>query len=226
MFGRPELLSSELRLLMATERELEPEAPEVRRRVLARVRRSVPDPRALLGNVSLWRRARWAPVVVILPMLASVCFAAWHDSGAPWHEGEVLIARGGAANDLPRWKPPSASMGPQGPFAEAEADSSPRPGRARQAAPSTHAHAHALELELLQRARLLLARGEFTAASRATAEHRRRFPSSPLREERDALRIRALDGLGRTTEARRATVEFRQRYPKSVLSPRAEGSPQ
>lgn len=42
MLRRPEPLSSELQKLLATERELEPESPELRGRVLARARRAVP----------------------------------------------------------------------------------------------------------------------------------------------------------------------------------------
>jgi hypothetical protein len=82
--------------------------------------------------------------------------------------------------------------------------------------------ADALELGLLQRARAAVAAGEFSAALQSIAEHQRRFPAGRLREEREALRIKALAGLGRDDEARRAAERFRERFPRSVLSSRIE----
>jgi hypothetical protein len=82
--------------------------------------------------------------------------------------------------------------------------------------------AEALELGLLQRARGAVARGEFATALDTISEHQRRFPAGRLREEREALRIKALAGLGRNDEARRAAERFRERFPRSVLSGRIE----
>jgi outer membrane protein assembly factor BamD (BamD/ComL family) len=79
-----------------------------------------------------------------------------------------------------------------------------------------------LELGLLQRVRAAVAAGEFSAALDSIAEHQRRFPAGRLREEREALRIKALAGLGRNDEARRAAERFRERFPRSVLSTRIE----
>ncbi|HEX6278335.1 MAG TPA: hypothetical protein VFZ53_35055, partial [Polyangiaceae bacterium] len=83
-------------------------------------------------------------------------------------------------------------------------------------------NAYAVELSILQRARSAVAGGRFSSALDAIAEHQRRFPAGNLREEREALRVRALAGLGRADEARRAAESFRDHYPGSVLSPRIE----
>jgi len=82
--------------------------------------------------------------------------------------------------------------------------------------------AYALELGLLQRARAGVASGKFSTALEAIAEHQRRFPSGRLREEREALRVKALAGLGRNDEARLAAKRFREHFPGSVLSSRIE----
>ena len=82
--------------------------------------------------------------------------------------------------------------------------------------------AYALELGLLQRARAAVASGKFSSALDAITEHQKRFPAGRLREEREALRVKALAGLGRNDEARLAAKRFRERFPQSVLSNRIE----
>jgi hypothetical protein len=58
---------------------------------------------------------------------------------------------------------------------------------------------------------------DFTGALAASAEHARRFPGSWLAEEREALRVRSLDGAGRRDEAHRAAAAFGERFPRSAL---------
>ena len=47
-------------------------------------------------------------------------------------------------------------------------------------------------------------------------EHAARFRKGRLAEERDALRIRALDKLGKRDASRAAARAFTKRYPKSI----------
>jgi hypothetical protein len=49
------------------------------------------------------------------------------------------------------------------------------------------------------------------------AEHGRRFPNGRLAEEREALRVRALNSSGQSESARRAARAFAARFPHSVL---------
>ena len=58
---------------------------------------------------------------------------------------------------------------------------------------------------------------DFAATLRWVAEHRRRFPTGRLAEEREALRVKALAGAGRDTEANQAASAFEARYPRSPL---------
>jgi hypothetical protein len=75
----------------------------------------------------------------------------------------------------------------------------------------------AVGLGLLKRARVAVTRGDFSGALALLAEHEGRYPTGPLTEEREALRIRSLSGLGRVAEAQRAAASFRVRFPHSVF---------
>lgn len=88
-------------------------------------------------------------------------------------------------------------------------------------APSAHGEGTALaeERRLLESARGELTRGQPMRALDWLAQHRERFPSGRLSEERDALEIRALAAEGRSGAARALADAFRTRYPRSVLRP-------
>lgn len=75
------------------------------------------------------------------------------------------------------------------------------------------------ERRLLESARAELARGSAARALELLEEHRRRFPSGRLSEEREALVVRALASAGRVDEARARAEAFHARYPRSVLRP-------
>jgi hypothetical protein len=89
--------------------------------------------------------------------------------------------------------------------------------------PATAQESYAAELELLQRAQVAYAAREFPDVLARVAEHGRKFPSGRLAEEREALRVRALEGAGRTEEARRAAAGFASRFPRSIMLPRLNG---
>jgi hypothetical protein len=94
--------------------------------------------------------------------------------------------------------------------------------RPRPARPLTPRESYAAELELLQRAQAAYVGRSFLNALAILAEHRRRFPSGRLAEEREALRVRSLAASGRTEESRRAVETFAGQFPHSVLLPRLQ----
>ncbi len=75
----------------------------------------------------------------------------------------------------------------------------------------------------LQRAHGAYTRHDFSVALTLVAAHARRFPRGHLAEQREALRVRSLDGAGRADEAHRAAAAFAVRFPRSVLLPRIAG---
>lgn len=77
------------------------------------------------------------------------------------------------------------------------------------------------ERRLLDRARAALG-SDGEAALEALALHERQFPRGALREERLAMRVRALESLGRHAEARTRALEFREEFPSSFLMPALE----
>jgi len=78
------------------------------------------------------------------------------------------------------------------------------------------------EVELLQHAHLAYARRDFRGALALVAEHARRFPTGPLAEECEALRVESLLAAGHAVEAKRASAAFAARFPRSVLLPGIE----
>jgi hypothetical protein len=76
----------------------------------------------------------------------------------------------------------------------------------------------ARERSLLDRARTELGQ-DAQAALRLAREHEQSFPAGALREEREALAIRALINLGRHDEAQARMLAFRAAFPQSFLAP-------
>jgi hypothetical protein len=91
--------------------------------------------------------------------------------------------------------------------------------------PATARESYAAELDLLARAQVAYAAREFSEVLARVAEHGRKFPNGRLAEEREALRVRALEGAGRTEEAHRAAAAFADRFPRSIMLPRQGGEP-
>lgn len=219
-----EPLSAEMEGLLAKERDFPEERVELRARALARAR-------AALDGLSASSRSFWQRRVTLL-VAAALVFgfaAAAIAARLPLRRPTVRLP-----SVLPSVAvtPPARAFENSSPSAEAPAapskivsESPDRPtaeAKPRRAPASDANDAEALELGLLQRARGAVARAEFSTALDTISEHQRRFPAGRLREEREALRIKALAGLGRNDEARRAAERFRERFPRSVLSGRIE----
>jgi len=86
----------------------------------------------------------------------------------------------------------------------------------------TPQESYAAELRLLQGAQSAYTSQDFPDALVLLAEHARRFPEGRFAEEREALRIRSLEGAGRGDEARHALAAFGRRFPRSALLPRLQ----
>jgi hypothetical protein len=80
------------------------------------------------------------------------------------------------------------------------------------------------ELRMLDKARRAVVASDFGTALRLIERHVQSFPSSQLSEEREALRIRALQGAGLSRNAGQAARDFESRYPSSVLAPQMNKS--
>ena len=82
----------------------------------------------------------------------------------------------------------------------------------------------AAESALLDIARTAIAHGEADHAIAAVDRHAASFPSGMLREEREALGVKALVLAGRGDDARARTARFRARYPDSLFLPALEST--
>ena len=75
------------------------------------------------------------------------------------------------------------------------------------------------ENALLDLARVAIAQGDGARALQAVGRHSTQFPNGLLREEREALTIKALHLVGNDTEARARASRFAQLYPNSLFLP-------
>ena len=78
------------------------------------------------------------------------------------------------------------------------------------------------ERVLLDQARAALVGGDASRALGALDRHRRLFPDGHLEEERDVLRVRALQAAGRVKEAQVEAQRFLRRHPASLFRPAVE----
>ena len=106
---------------------------------------------------------------------------------------------------------PSASAS-----AVASASPSPRPSQLHADAPPIDARGLAAERMLLDAARSALAHGAPDEALAAVDRHAATYPRGALREEREALAVKALAGAGRAAEARARGQRFAAEFPRSV----------
>jgi len=215
-------LEPELEALLAG-RQAERILPaDVRARVLARVRASVSDDRAVtplplarrrVVPVPVWRRfglARVAAVILIL-VGAAGALAALHERGLRVESG-AAAGSGVRVQSLPAPEAaPSASVEAPPAVTHRRAVATKLSHVPHEGPPSNG------EIELVERVHLACARHDYGVALALIQEHTRRFPHGPLAEEREALRIEALAGLGSTDEARRHAAVFATRFPRSVL---------
>jgi hypothetical protein len=223
-------LSPELESLLAKERNILPESAELRARVMTRARALAREAHGAPVRSFWQRRASLLVAAALVTAFAAAAIAAWWGlpRAAEHRPSDAVVASTAQKAGAPVLQPPVSATEASLSAQKAEPASEP-PERGNTAAPrgsfaGDGNDAYALELGLLQRARAGVASGEFSRALEAIAEHQRRFPSGRLREEREALRVKALAGLGRDDEARLFAKRFRERFPHSVLSGRIEES--
>lgn len=212
--------------MLAAERNFAPANEQLRARVMARVRASVLQSRAVVRVVPTPRRryknaVKVVTVPVVLSAAIAFAFQLEHElrerTAPPPRLEERLLPR--PRVDARDWLPSSVEI----PLEEVpwvpEQVVDPRSDSAGRdsLAGGLNADAYAKELRLLEPAQRAVANKNFAAALTPISEHRQRFPSGVLAEEREALFVKALVGLGRMTEAREAGIRFRKRFPKSTL---------
>ncbi len=202
--------STDLRELLAQERQILALPPATRERALVRAREALASMAATPAAEPGPRRIfRWVTVAAVL--------------------GLASAAGGLTAYELSSYARPSATTAvvtariPH-PELDRQASDTPvtEPGRTAPTSSSTSRQTGRLALEemrLLEEARSALDGEDFAAAMVPLVEHARRFKNGQLTEEREALRVKALSGLGLRDEVRRAAAEFEARFPRSPLLP-------
>jgi hypothetical protein len=220
----------EVEAMLAHERSIVPQVAIVRARALSRARAALWEcDWALLPAPGRPRRL-FVAAAASVALLASAA-AAYQLTRAPSPEPER-----GARTPQSMWYaqavPPSATAEPAAPSAEklasarAPASAGTLPtktsGVGLQASQPGQEDGGFGELRMLERAQKSDARRDFAAVLSVTTDIERRYPAGRLREERDALRLRALVGLGRGSEARLLATRFRHDFPRSVLLPKLD----
>lgn len=219
-----EPISAEMERLLAVEREIPPVPPALRARVVERARAAFFATRALPR-----RRQSWLLAAAAVVVFAAASWATIRELGSDAAVNTPAPSSVPNAQRSPNAAEPSqtsAERAPAPPVSPAEPRASKKGVQEIMPRRASSAEARALELDILQRARKAVAGGQFEAALGAIAEHQRRFAGGVLREEREALRVKALAGLGNADEARKAARRFREQFPDSVLSPRLEEATQ
>ena len=222
------MTEEELAIVMAEGRHIGRAPDVVRARLLARAREAVATSRAavpiIVPTASPWRGRRVAVAAAGLLVLSAAGAGATLYTRAPRSNESEPEATPRAPQQRTR-APRRAAV--QAPAADITA---PEPAVEPAARPKVHSarktltqqESYAAELRLLQGAQSDYTSQDFPDALVLLAEHARRFPDGRLAEEREALRIRSLEGAGRGDEARRAFAAFGRRFPHSALLPRLQ----
>jgi hypothetical protein len=138
----------------------------------------------------------------------------------------VTVERAPSASALvPRIPPSSVPPWTQIETPAASASAVPvAPHAVATAAPPSSGQELAAESAILDIARAAIARGEADHALAAVDRHAAAFPQGMLREEREALGVKALVLAGRGDDARAREARFRARYPESLFLPALESA--
>lgn len=225
-------LSRKAEALLSASREIVPQPDLVRRRAQLRARTALwqeRNQRDAHGVSLFWRRLSLAAAVALF---ATSGLAAWYTLKPETpREGPSVATQSVSKPVPPRVVAPTAEAEQPTPEsgpakddvsatepAKRAASPSPKPARqqARAGLPE--------EFTLLDQARRAVVKGNFPVALKLIERHARSYPKSELREEREALRVRALEGAGLSKKAGKAASDFESRYPRSVLAPQMNES--
>ena len=213
----------ELEVLLESGRVIQRLPEVVRARSLSRARATMAA-LAALPHESI-SAARWRGLTVALA--ASLALAVGAAVATAALRGRTPSPSQPTPPAVPHTARPTHSatleISPSSPMAAPQAASSAKPQHWER--PISAQESYAAELGLLQRAQVAYVAREFSDVLARVAEHSRKFPNGRLAEEREALRVRALEGTGRTEEARRAAAAFAGRFPRSIMLPRPSGEP-
>jgi hypothetical protein len=218
-----------------------PRARDARARVFSRLQVSIdssPLSEGDSGVVARIRRPwlRWGGLRVAAAFaLGSIAGAAAHEVWLSSAPRVVYVDRVVAApperfaapsRSLPAPRPPEVAdpepevADPQKPILD-EAEGKPQLTKTRARGRSSPARKPASsladELALIDGARAALSRLDSATALAALEEHRRRYPSAKLAQERDALFVRTFVALGRYDDAREHARRFELEFPNSSL---------
>ena len=219
--------NAQVRELIEQAKVLRPVPQAARARVLKRAQSSALAGATLRVSkqpapVSNWPRAWLVGAASATLFVGAAAFALHGSQKTISMPASASVARAPVAPSSP-FEPTASSSASSQPSglelrAPSTAQSSAAPGVARPA------ESYARELELLHRAHAAYGTRDFANALRLLAEHGRRFPKGRLAEEREALRVRALNSSGQSESARHAAHAFAARFPHSVLLSRTMAS--
>ena len=213
--------TAQVRQLIEQAKALRPVSQAARARVLKRVQSSALAGAALRISMppvptNNWSRV-WLGGAASATLLASAAAVALHGRPTPTSTLDAPPVASAAAAPSRQLEPASTGsvsstppeFSPRAPSSAAATSPAPSPARP--------VDSYVPELELLHRAHAAYGARDFANALRLLAEHGRRFPNGRLAEEREALRVRALNSSGQSETARRAAHAFAARFPHSVL---------
>jgi hypothetical protein len=172
---------------------------------------------------------KWA-LGLAVPVLAAAGVAGYLHARAPREPRDALDRRAAPAVAAPA--PPAPRAPAEAPARALDEVPAPAPERAevpstRRAVPSEKPQASETleaELDLLHDAQARWRNRDPNGALALLAEHRKLYPKSELRLEREALRVLSLCAAGRTAEAREVASRAFKNAPRSPLRASVEAS--
>lgn len=211
-------------LLRGTKSSFDAEASRHLERALGRleqarpeIARRPPDPEPSPPVESTAAKVGIAKLVLPVMTASVIAGAAITYVAMPVRERIVYVDRpvALAASALPSASPPSVRV--------EDLPAAPKP----LPAPSTAGVADvSAERLLLDEARVAYASGDYAKSLDRLHQHRARFPSGALTEEREALTVRALAASGNKAEAAKRARAFVKKYPESIMRPAVEAAAQ
>lgn len=202
--NRDEPIPRELAALLAAERSIPPAPPAAIERVRARLEATLASAPASVGASALSTKLIISVVLAVVGVTGVIAYLGLHDR-AP---------SPAARDDTPEPPPSPVDVEPIG-----EHTAHREPAVAAQGEPGTGPTAprpHRGEREILDEAMRCMSRGSAACALTEVAAHAREYPNGALVEEREAIRVEALELAGDIAAAQERARAFLVRYPTSI----------
>jgi hypothetical protein len=183
------------------------------------------QPATLLGKASRSLVVRWGVAALVTGLVAGAAIDRYGFPPEPMVVEKIVVRTQEVRVEVPVPGPSNAPpfVPPAKRALQKSEPKEPPPVQKEPEIEAGNTNVENVERQLLEAARTALVRRESSFALETLEKLRLEFPRGQLTEERESLRVQALQQAKRDDDAKAAARAFLEQYPHSVFGPAVEG---